>query len=638
MNIEYNSQELFYKEPFGAVPCGSDVRFRLSLSGVGIPWEVKLICGYDGEEDAEYDMNYVFCISDISVYEVTVPFKKSGLAEYYFKVAYESGAVYYTNNKECLGGVGEIAFLKPEIFYQLTVYDRDYKTPDWFKTAVAYQIFPDRFYNGNEDGSFLGNRSDIIKRNPGDTPFYKPEQFGGEYLANDFFGGNIPGIIKKIPYLKELGVTVIYLNPIFRAYSNHKYDTGNYKEIDPMFGTEEDFVRLCREARRAGIRIILDGVFNHTGSNSLYFNKDGQYDSIGAYQSKDSKYYDWYMFENYPDEYECWWGMKTLPHINEKSESLQEYLLTDKDSVVKRWLRLGASGWRLDVVDELPGFFTKKLRTAAKDEKSDCVIIGEVWEDASNKVSYGERREYFQGKELDSVMNYPLRDVLIKAVLGKISADELNRRIMSLKENYPAQSFYSLLNILSSHDVERILTMMGDVPSMHETTKDFQAAFRLGDKYGAACRKLKQIAGMQMTLPGVPCIYYGDELGTEGYADPFCRSYMDFSKASDDNDIYNEYKKLIALRKSSDAFTVGEFECVYKIGRIYGYMRRYRDELYVVLSSFEEHDESIRLDLGRFSAYRIKNLYCDEEMISRTGIYFVDINAHENKYFKVLSE
>ena len=166
MNIEYNSQELFYKEPFGAVPCGSDVRFRLSLSGVGIPWEVKLICGYDGEEDAEYDMNYVFCISDISVYEVTVPFKKSGLAEYYFKVAYESGTVYYTNNKECLGGVGEIAFLKPEIFYQLTVYDRDYKTPDWFKTAVAYQIFPDRFYNGNEDGSFLG-KGDLIYENSG---------------------------------------------------------------------------------------------------------------------------------------------------------------------------------------------------------------------------------------------------------------------------------------------------------------------------------------------------------------------------------------------------------------------------------------------------------------------------------------
>ena len=428
---------------------------------------------------------------------------------------------------------------------------------------------------------------------------------------------------------------MIYLNPIFKAWSNHRYDTADYLKIDELLGTEDDFRELCKKAHEYGIKIILDGVFSHTGSNSRYFNKDNKYDEAGAYQSKDSPYYDWYSFSEYPDKYDCWWGMTTLPHTNENSESFQKYLLTDEDSVVKKWIGLGASGWRLDVVDELPGFFVKKLRSAVKSVDTDAVIIGEVWEDASNKSSYGERREYFQGFELDSVMNYPLRDILINAVLGKITAENIHKRIMSIKENYPKQAFYSLLNMLSSHDVERILTMMGDVPSRHDTSKDFQAGYKLTDNYEIAVKRLKQITGLQLTMPGVPCIYYGDEVGTEGYADPFCRTFMDFSKVNDDNHIYSEFKKMIALRNSSEAFSIGEFETVYMIGNVYGYIRSYKDERYVIISNFSDSFERIRLDLGRFDAKSFTDISNNQTFESHTGIYFADIPAHENKIYKI---
>jgi len=636
MKIEFNSHEDFYKKPFGAVADGTKIKLHLTMSGIGIPWEVKVIYKYDNEETESFaEMSYVFSISDMSVYSVDFSPEKPGLVWYYFKIIHENGTVYYGNNPEGLGGIGKIYDEPPKALYQLTVYDKSYQTPEWFKKCVAYQIFTDRFFNGNENGEFLGDRDDIIRRNPGDMPFYKAEQFGGEYLANDFFGGNLKGIIKKLSYLKELGISVIYLNPIFEAYSNHKYDTGDYKKIDPMFGDEETFKELCSKAKKLGIHIILDGVFNHTGSNSRYFNKDNKYDEAGAYQSKESPYYDWYSFSEYPDKYDCWWGMTTLPHTNENSKSFQEYLLTSENSVVKKWIKLGASGWRLDVVDELPGFFVKKLRRAVKSADNDAVIIGEVWEDASNKSSYGERREYFQGYELDSVMNYPLRDILINAVLGKITAEDVHKRIMSIKENYPKQAFYSLLNMLSSHDVERILTMMGDVPSRHETTKDFQAGYKLTDNYEIAVKRLKQITGLQLTMPGVPCIYYGDEVGTEGYADPFCRTFMDFSKATEDNHIYMEFKKLISLRNSSDALSVGEFETVYKIGKIYGYLRAYKDERYVIISNFSDDFERIRLDLGRFNAKTFTDISSDQTFESHTGIYFADIPAHENKIYKI---
>lgn len=642
MVIEHNSREKFYRRPFGAVECGTEVRFRISASDIGIPNAVRLVYKRDGGDEIRVNMAYLFNQADDSIYSVKVKMPDTpGLIWYYFEIETNQGTVYYGNNEKNLGGMGEVSFHRPDRSFQITVYSSDYKTPDWFKEGIAYQIFVDRFYNGNEDGSFLGGRKDIIARKWGDMPYYKAEQFGGEYKANDFFGGNLKGVRKKLPYLKDLGVSVIYLNPIFKASTNHKYDTGSYEEIDPMFGDEKEFKALCADAKKMGIRIILDGVFNHTGSDSLYFNKNGNYDSIGAYQSQESPYYNWFRFMDWPNVYESWWGMTTLPQVEEHSEDYRKYILSDKNAIVKKWLRAGASGWRLDVVDELPGFFVKELRENVKSVDEDAVIIGEVWEDASNKSAYGERREYFLGKELDSVMNYPMRTALIDAVLGYIDANELDARLMSLKENYPPPAYYSLLNMVSSHDVERILTMMGGVPSRHDVDKDYQANFKM-EGYGleVARERATLVMGLQMMLPGVPCVYYGDEIGMQGYGDPFCRQCYPWGH-EDETDptrvVRDRYKIMMNLRNSSKAFSVGDFESVYKIGHIYAFLRQYEDEKFVVIANMGSNDETIRLDVARFQINKMVNVSDESEVKeSDDGIHFINVQRSWIKVFKAL--
>lgn len=635
LKIEHNSQLEFYRTPFGAVTEGTEVRLRLAVSQGGIPGYVRVNYFFKGEKYFA-NMAYIFEAGGCCFYEAKIIMPNStGLVHYCFEIQNSEGRFFYTDNERHLGGLGMLCSEKPEHAYQITVYSRDYKTPEWFKDTVVYQIFPDRFANGNEDGGFSGNREDIIKRSPGDTPFYKAEQFGGEYLANDFFGGNLKGIEQKLVYLAELGIGAVYLNPIFRAYSNHKYDTGSYMEIDPSFGTEEDFRRLCKRAEELGIRIILDGVFNHTGSDSLYFNKNGSYDSVGAYQSKDSPYYDWYSFEEWNERYDCWWGMKTLPNLNERSESCQKYLLDDENSVVRHWLGAGAYGWRLDVVDELPGFFVKKLRRAVKSKKEDAVIIGEVWEDASNKCSYGEEREYFLGEELDSVMNYPMRRALIDIAKGNIDAAELSARLMSLKENYPKQAYYSLLNLLSSHDVERILTAVSNAPDGQSVDRDFQAGYSLPwEEYELAVRRVKQLVMFQMLMPGVPCVYYGDEAAMQGYGDPFCRKMFPWDNQNEDMKLW--YKTAIALRKSSPAYVSGDFETLYAVGSGYGFIRCLGDDKHIVLLNFSDKQELFRTDAARFDVHRIESeIYEDYEEVytSEDGIYYIDMPPWSVKVF-----
>lgn len=632
--MEHNSRSEFYRSPFGAVTTKTEITMRLSMANMGIPYSVCLVTVF-GEEKTYHAMSYIMNVGDFCVYEVKfhAP-ENAGLIWYYFDVNTENGHIYYGNNDENLGGIGRIYNDEPSKSYQITVYNDYYKTPDWFKKGVAYQIFPDRFYNGNENGEFSDDRNGIIKRNWGETPYYTAEQFGGKYLCNDFFGGNLKGIQKKLPYLKDLGISVIYINPIFKAYSNHRYDTGDYMMIDPMLGNESDFENLCSEAKKHGIRIILDGVFNHTGSNSKYFNQNGEYDSVGAYQSTESPYYSWFNFMKYPDVYESWWGMLTLPQVNEKSESYQKYILTDKDSVVKHWLEKGASGWRLDVVDELPGFFVKMLRKAVKEQNKDAVIIGEVWEDASNKCSYGERREYFLGDELDSVMNYPLKNALLDAARGYINAQQFDDRIMSIKENYPKPAFYSLLNFVSSHDVERALTVVSGAPDKNSLSRGAQADYRIPEHdMHTAKERMKLVTALQMTLPGVPCVYYGDEAGMQGYADPFCRATYPWDSA--DEEMRAWFKRLIALRNSENALVGGELECVYKINNIYGFIRYDDKDKFIVLANFGSRFENIRLDVARYNITSMHSVLGDEVRESSDGIYTIDMPEYWVKIFKV---
>ena len=374
--------------------------------------------------------------------------------------------------------------------YQLTVYSADFKTPDWFKGGIMYQIFPDRFYKSGEICVPAGK---YLHENWTEAPFFRANE-NGKILNNDFFGGNLNGIREKLPYLQQLNISVIYLNPIFEAYSNHRYDTGDFLKIDPLLGDCEDFEKLIEEARQCGIKIVLDGVFNHTGADSRYFNRFGHYDEVGAYQSKNSDYYSWYKFTDYPDRYDCWWGIDILPAVNELS-SFDEFI-TGEQGVLRTWMRFGLGGFRLDVADELPSCFLQHVRSAIKAENQEAILIGEVWEDASDKVSYGERRTYLQGRELDSVMNYPLKDAIIDFILHN-DTSFFRSTVMTLLDHYPKQVTDCLMNILGTHDTVRILTAMSGIPAYD---KEQMNQIRLtSEQYRNALDNLKAAVVLQFT-------------------------------------------------------------------------------------------------------------------------------------------
>lgn len=632
MILEHNSHSLFSRTPFGAAVCGEKICIKIAVGDCAWPDSVLLKYSYKEEKKA-VRMHFHSLFSGLSIYEayITAP-DLPCLIFYHFEINLKDKTYYYGNNRKRTGGVGEIYEESP-IPYQITVYSKDYKTPEWFKNGVMYQIFPDRFYKTDSyDG--LSKAEGIIKRRWGDMPYHTPEQFGGEYLANDCYGGSLAGIIEKLDYLKDLGVDTIYLNPIFEASSNHKYNTADYTKIDPLFGDEEIFKQLCEKAEEKEIKIILDGVFNHTGSDSIYFNKNSRYNSLGAYQSKDSPYFDWYSFTEYPDKYDCWWGIKTLPHVNENSPSYQEYILTGKDSVIKKWLRLGASGWRLDVVDELPDSFVKLLRAEAKSEKEDAVIIGEVWEDASNKTAYGELREYLGGYELDSAMNYPVRDAIISFSKGEINGEVFNRTIISLKENYPAPAFYAMMNFLSSHDTDRIITKLSDLPDGKSITRPEQASISLNEAQRELAHKRLNIAiSLLFTLPGVPSVFYGDEVGIEGYGDPFCRACFPWDGGN--MKIFELYKGLISLRKSSEAFISGDLEFVYGEGSALGFIRSDGRDCYLyIANSSPEFTWHLNLELGKHRIKKIKSISSEEGYECDFGRFSVDLPPLSYKIFK----
>lgn len=570
----HNSHDIEYRQPFGAVPCGQRVVLRLRVLCKEVPKSSYIRLWEDNRPETRIYMDLVELSEGNFIFqgEIMAP-KVPGLLWYHFGIEWKDNIYYYGDNPNRSGGVGQLADYPPDS-YQITVYDREFSTPNWFKESIIYQIFVDRFYNGNEEGLIYRCKDGyIVHTNWFDMPNHRPDIDTGEIMCNDFFGGNLLGIIHKLPYLKKLGVSVIYLCPIFEAFSNHKYDTGNYKRIDPMFGDNQIFRELCNKAKDMGIRIILDGVFSHTGSDSLYFNKKGRYDEIGAYNSSNSPYYRWYRFLEYPDKYDCWWGIDTLPNVDEMEPSFQKFIIDDRDSVSRYWLNMGSKGWRLDVADELPDAFLKKFRRVVKETDPDAVIIGEVWEDASNKMSYGIKREFIWGEELDGVMNYPLRDLILDFFLGNITAQRLNEGIMSLYENYPKEVFYTNMNLIGSHDVARAKTILSGAPPERGLSRDEQAAYTLTEKQETlGTQRVKLASLFQMTFPGVPCIYYGDEAGLTGYRDPFNRKTYPWGK--EDRELLRWYRRIIGLRNSMDVLKTGDFKPVYYKGDVYGFMRQ----------------------------------------------------------------
>lgn len=554
MQLYHDSRDLWYRNPAGALPCGEQTRIRLRILSGEPPQAVTLRVWRDHEVRIP-----MACITEGGgAYrcEATLPAGQvPGLVWYRFEVDARGERFYYGNADDHLGGVGRQG---AHDSYQLTVYDPAFDPPHWLREGVMYQIMVDRFYNGDPTGTLYAARADIVRHEDWNEQPFLSVMDSGDNLANDFFGGNLMGVRAKLPYLQSLGVTVLYLGPIFRARSNHKYDTGDYESIDPMFGNEADFSALCEAAAQRGIRVMLDGVFSHVGEDSRYFNRLGSYPEHGAYQSQASKYFPWFTFAQYPEEYACWWGFRTLPEVRKEEPGVTEYLLTGEQAIVKRWLRRGASAWRLDVADELPMSFLRTLREQVKAVRRDAVVLGEVWEDASNKVAYGQLRSYTLGDTLDSVMNYPLREWLIDFLLRRKTAAQCKRGMDSLWENYPRAFGYSLMNLLGSHDRARILNVLAECEG-GTLPREARRELRLAPAQRAlGVRRLRLMLRLMAALPGMPCIYYGDEAGLEGAEDPFCRGTYPWGR--EDAMLVEYFRGELIRRRASSVLMRGTCE------------------------------------------------------------------------------
>ncbi|MBO7520402.1 MAG: glycoside hydrolase family 13 protein, partial [Clostridia bacterium] len=449
----YNSRQALYKEPFGAVKSGEKVTVRLLLHRDACVFSAYLRVINDFDSHVyEIELNGGDWLDDYRFYSAEITLS-TGLYWYDFRYTSAHGQFFVVKEN---GGRG-IVSCEEGNRWQITVYDSDFTTPDWLKGGIIYQIFPDRFYCSGEDKSGVPDDRFMCD----DWSKLPEHRQNGELcrLCNDYYGGDLKGIEKKIPYLKGLGVSLIYLNPIFEAHSNHRYNTADYMKIDPLLGTKDDLVSLCKAAKKAGIGIVLDGVFSHTGDDSIYFNKQKRYGEGGAYNDFGSPYHHWYKFNRFPDDYASWWGVPSLPETDEENENFCEFI-TGENGVIRHWLKAGISGWRLDVADELPDGFLDRIRAAVKEENPEAFLLGEVWEDASNKISYGARRRFLLGRQLDSVMNYVFANAVIDFVRNS-GGERLLESVLGVMENYPKESIHLLMNHIGTHDTARAVTMLG---------------------------------------------------------------------------------------------------------------------------------------------------------------------------------
>ncbi len=547
MRILYDSKNLTYKSPFGTLTPGQECTLNIHIPMNVEATTVTCILNYDGGENARnVTMEKTRRKGAYEVFSGSFSLEHRGIYFYYFYIDTPTGGFRLFKQ-------GDDTNMEAGDLWQLSCIPADFHTPDWAKGATYYQIFPDRFNK-------LGDCDLSGKLEPYTVHRYWHEEVSwqptaeGIVLNNDFYGGNLRGIMEKLDYIKSLGTTIIYLNPISKSFSSHRYDTGDYKVIDPMLGTEEDFVELCKAVHEKGMKIILDGVYSHTGSNSPYFNREGAFDSVGAFNSKESPYYSWFTFYNWPHNYHSWWNFDTLPTVNKMDPAFLDFIIRDEDSVIAHWLRLGCDGFRLDVADELPDEFLKLLYDRVKEIDPDALVLGEVWEDASNKEAYGKRRAYFTNGELDSVMNYPFRTAIINYVRGFDGGQGLKETVMSIVENYPPEVVQSNMNLLGTHDTPRILTALVDD---FDGSREEKAKRKLSrNQFDVAWERLLMASFLQYTLPGSPSLYYGDEACMEGYKDPFNRRPYPWGR--EDEDFLNHFKRLGRLRREHEVLRLGD--------------------------------------------------------------------------------
>jgi cyclomaltodextrinase len=518
MKVTYDSWQKQYKTPFGAIQANTLVTWAIAIDQPvqeADLWLTKL-----NEDPVAYPMNYN---DETQKYETQVRVGSSGLYNYYFAIK-QNNQMFYVD--QGLFGQGRLRQDDHNLKqYQLICYERKVPQVDWYDQGVVYQIFPDRFANGNPYGEVTGRKKNsFLYATEEDTPYYIKNS-RGEITRWDFFGGNLAGIRKKLPYLRKLGVNTIYLNPIFLATSNHRYDTVDYMKIDPMLGDEDDLRGLIHDLHQNGMHLLLDGVFNHVGQESIYFQE--------AIKDKSSHYYSWFNFIDYPEKYQSWWGVSSLPEVNKSNPEYQDFIYGDH-GVLAKWMKDQVDGWRLDVADELPMDFLRNIRNRLT--KENCqVMIGEVWGDASDKFVNSEYRPYTFGDNLTGVMNYPVRNFIVGLLTSENNDAEiaLMNKLALLVEHYPTNFLRNCLNNIGTHDTVRIKT------ALQNDEKLVLLAF-----------------GLMFMLPGVPCIYYGDEAGLIGDKDPDNRRFFPWGRES--RSLIAQVSKWINVRKQNPVLVKGK--------------------------------------------------------------------------------
>ena len=564
MRILFDSQQTQYKTPFGTLTPEENCTLKIHIPSSVDAKKVECVFqNEDGSPAMVVPMEYAMKYGAYDIFKATFAFEKTGLYFYFFRV---------TQSHNCfrLFKQGNGTNMEAGDLWQVSCVPADFQTPDWAKGAIIYQIFPDRFHKSGRCDLTGKLQPYTVHANWNEEVQWRPTP-SGEVLNNDFYGGNFKGITEKMDYIASLGTTIIYLNPVSKSFSSHRYDTGDYKIPDPMLGTMADFTAMCNAAHAKGIRVILDGVYSHTGSNSLYFNKNGAFPGKGAYQSEASPYYSWYTFHSWPKRYTSWWDFDTLPTVKKMDPEFIKYIITDEDSVVAHWLKAGADGFRLDVVDELPDEFVLMLKKRIREVKPDALLIGEVWEDASNKQAYGRRRRYFVDGELDSVMNYPFRTAIMNFVRKMDGGENLKNTVMRIAENYPPQVMSCCMTLLGTHDTPRILTALVD--DFSGDRQEASQRFLSRSQYIRSEERLLMAAFLQYTLPGSPSLYYGDEAGLEGHKDPFNRRTYPWGR---ENHILLEFfRQLGQLRKECPALREGDIEFTYATDHRLSFCRRF---------------------------------------------------------------
>lgn len=583
----FDSRDQRYKRPYGAVTCGTLISLTLrpllqedftvctliataEFSGARLELPLRIA---GTEDDRQLFTGSFYAPPQPDLLWVCFRFRRRN-----------GESLWLGKNGLC--GEGE------SVCWQQTVYDGSLPTPEWFGRGVTYQIFPDRFRRTAvpNPAGMLGNRT--VHQNWDELMEYLPDA-DGEIRNQDFFGGNLAGIIEKLDYLRDLGVSTLYLCPIFESDSNHRYNTGDYDKIDPMLGTEEDFRRLCAKAREQGIHVMLDGVFNHTGNNSRYFNAYDAYPSLGAAQSSESPYISWYTFQEWPVRYDSWWGIHTLPAVNESDPGYIDFIIEGEGSVIRRWLRAGADAWRLDVADELPDEFIARIRAVMMEEKPDSFLLGEVWEDGSNKIAYDQRRKYLLGRETHGLMNYPFRVSALDYLRGGDAA-AFREAMETIRENYPRPAFYSCMNMLGTHDTPRVLTMLGVYPREAPASRTDRAHFRMTpEEYDRGSRLLRLGAVLLYAFPGSPTVFYGDEAGMEGWEDPFNRGTFPWGR--EDPVLQRRFALLGRLRNERPSLQSGDFRWLHAQGHGLAFARELADE--ATVAALNAGEEPVRLEL-----------------------------------------